>query len=59
MAGQVWVQFIAVVITVVWCGVISAILYKVVDMIVGLRPSAEDEAQGLDLSSHGESAYHA
>ena len=42
----------------VWCGVISAILYRVVDMIVGLRPTVEAEREGLDLTSHGEVAYH-
>jgi Amt family ammonium transporter len=58
MAGQVWTQFLAVVVTIVWCGVISAILYKIVDAIVGLRPTVENESQGLDLTSHGEVAYH-
>jgi len=42
----------------VWCGVVSAILYKLVDLTIGLRPSAENEAQGLDLAAHGEAAYH-
>ncbi|HRP77898.1 MAG TPA: ammonium transporter [Aquamicrobium sp.] len=58
MAGQVWTQVLAVAITVVWCGVVSAILYKLVDLTIGLRPSAEAEAQGLDLAAHGEAAYH-
>lgn len=58
MGSQVWIQIVAVLITIVWCGVVSAILYKVVDAIVGLRPVADDERQGLDLSSHGEAAYH-
>ena len=58
MGAQLWVQVKAVVITIVWCGVVSFILYKVVDMIVGLRVSADAERQGLDLTSHGESAYH-
>jgi Amt family ammonium transporter len=58
MAGQVWTQVLAVAITVVWCGVVSAILYKLVDLVIGLRPSAEAEAQGLDLAAHGEAAYH-
>jgi Amt family ammonium transporter len=58
MGGQVWTQFLAVVVTIVWCGIVSAILYKIVDAIVGLRPSVEDETQGLDLTSHGEVAYH-
>ncbi|MGB6117916.1 MAG: ammonium transporter [Mesorhizobium sp.] len=58
MGAQVWTQIVAVAITVVWCGVMSAILYKVVDLIVGLRPTNEEERQGLDVSSHGEVAYH-
>lgn len=55
---QVIVQIKAVAVTVVWTGVISFILFKIVDMIVGLRVSADDERQGLDQTSHGESAYH-
>ena len=58
MGGQVWTQILAVLVTVIWCGVISAILYKVVDAIVGLRPTEEAERQGLDVTSHGEVAYH-
>jgi Amt family ammonium transporter len=58
MGGQVWVQFISIVVTVVWCGVVSAILYKIVDAAVGLRVPVEAEREGLDLSSHGEAAYH-
>ncbi|MFC5992228.1 ammonium transporter [Limoniibacter endophyticus] len=58
MAGQFWTQLKGVLITIVWCGVISAILYKVVDVIVGLRPTVEEEVQGLDLATHGEAAYH-
>ena len=58
IASQLWIQLVAVVITIVWCGVISAILYKIVDVIVGLRPTEEAERQGLDLTSHGEVAYH-
>jgi Amt family ammonium transporter len=58
IASQLWIQIIAVVVTIVWCGVVSAILYKVVDMIIGLRPTVEQETTGLDLTSHGEVAYH-
>jgi Amt family ammonium transporter len=58
MGSQLATQITAVVITIVWCAVVSAILYKIVDAIVGLRPSAEEESQGLDLTSHGEVAYH-
>ena len=57
MGGQVWVQTVAVLIAVVWCGVVSFVLYKLVDMIVGLRVSPETEREGLDLAEHGERAY--
>ena len=58
MGGQVYSQIIAVLITIVWCGVISVILYKIVDLVIGLRPTVEAEREGLDLSYHGEAAYH-
>jgi Amt family ammonium transporter len=58
MGAQVWTQILAVLLTVVWCGVISLILYKIVDLIVGLRVTPEVEREGLDLASHGEAAYH-
>ncbi|MDF1633246.1 ammonium transporter [Mycoplana sp. MJR14] len=58
MGSQFMTQLTAVAITIVWCGVVSAILYKIVDAIVGLRVTAEAEREGLDLSSHGEAAYH-
>ncbi len=59
IAGQVMIQAQAVAITVVWCGVASAVLYFLVDKTIGLRVSGDDERRGLDLTSHGESAYHA
>lgn len=58
MGSQVWTQILAVLVTVIWCGVVSAILYKLVDVVIGLRPTPEAEQQGLDLTSHGEVAYH-
>lgn len=58
MGGQFMTQLTAVVITIVWCGIVSAILYKVVDVVVGLRVPVEAEREGLDLASHGEAAYH-
>ncbi len=58
MASQVWTQFLAIVVTVLWCGLGSAVLYKLVDLVVGLRAAPEAEQQGLDLYSHGEVAYH-
>lgn len=58
MIGQTLIQAQAVGITIVWTGVVSFILFKGIDMTIGLRVSEEDEAVGLDLSTHGEAAYH-
>jgi len=58
IAGQVWTQIKAVLITIVWSGVVSYVAYKVVDMVVGLRVAEDEEREGLDIVSHGESAYH-
>ena len=56
--GQVWVQLQAVVITVVWSGVVAWLAYKFVDLVIGLRVDADAEREGLDITSHGESAYN-
>ena len=58
IAGQVWIQAKAVLITIIWSGVVSFIAYKVVDLTIGLRVSEEDEREGLDITSHGETAYN-
>ena len=58
MSSQVTVQAIAVGVTILWAGVISFILYKVVDVLIGLRVSEESEREGLDTTEHGERAYH-
>lgn len=58
MGGQFVTQAIAVATTLVWTGIISFILYKVVDMLVGLRVAEESEREGLDSTQHGEVAYH-
>jgi len=58
IGGQVWVQFQAVATTIVWSAVVSYIAYKLVDMVIGLRVSEEEEREGLDISAHGESAYN-
>ena len=55
---QFLAQLKAVVLTLVWSGVVSAILYKVVDVLVGLRPAEEGEREGLDVAEHGEKAYN-
>jgi ammonium transporter, Amt family len=58
IASQVWIQAKAVLITIVWSGVVSVVAYKIVDLVVGLRVSEEEEREGLDISAHGETAYH-
>jgi Amt family ammonium transporter len=54
---QLLVQAEGVAITIVWSGVAAFLCYKVVDVLVGLRVSEEDEREGLDITSHGEAAY--
>ena len=58
MGSQVVTQTVAVVIALAWSGIGSAIIYFIVDKIVGLRVGQEKEFEGLDLSEHGERAYH-
>ena len=58
MAAQLWVQIEGVIITILWSGVVSAVAFKLVDLTVGLRVDTDTERQGLDLTSHGEQAYH-
>ena len=58
IAAQVWIQTKAVLTTVVWSGVVSIVAFKLVDMVIGLRVSEEDEREGLDISAHGETAYN-
>ena len=58
MGAQVWIQIKSVLFTIVWSGVVSFIAYKIVDLLIGLRVSEEEERQGLDISSHGETAYN-
>jgi Amt family ammonium transporter len=58
IASQFWIQLVAVVVTIAWCGIGSAILYWIVNMVIGLRVSPEAEEEGIDLTSHGEVAYH-
>lgn len=57
MGHQLWVQTRSVVITLVWSGLVAALAYKVADVLVGLRVCVEHERQGLDITSHGETAY--
>ena len=57
IAGQVWIQFEGVLTTIVWSGVVALVAYKLVDMLIGLRVPEEEEREGLDITSHGETAY--
>ncbi len=58
IASQLLIQAEGVVITIVWSAVVAYVAYKIVDMVVGLRVSEEDEREGLDITSHGETAYN-
>jgi Amt family ammonium transporter len=59
ISGQVWTQAQAVGVTIVWTAIVALIAFKIADVIVGLRVTEEEEREGLDVNSHGESAYHA
>ena len=58
ISGQVISQLWGIGTTVIWSGVVSLVAYKLVDMVIGLRVTEEEEREGLDTISHGESAYH-
>ncbi len=58
MIGQTLIQAEAVGITIVWTAIVAFVIFKAIDITIGLRVSEEDEAVGLDLSTHGEAAYH-
>ncbi len=58
MMGQVITQATAVGTTIVWSGIVALVCYKIVDILVGLRVTEDEEREGLDIASHGESAYH-
>ena len=58
MAAQVTSQLWGVGTAVVWSGIVSLVAYKLVDKLIGLRVPEEEEREGLDITSHGESAYH-
>ncbi len=57
MVGQVITQATGVVVTIVWTGVVSFVLFKAIDMTIGLRVTEEQEREGLDTATHGERAY--
>jgi len=57
IGSQVLVQAHGVVVTIVWSGVVAFIAFKLVDIVIGLRVPEDEEREGLDITSHGESAY--
>ena len=58
IAGQLVAQLKAVLVTLIWSGLVSAQLFYLVDYLVGLRPEVDEEDQGLDIADHGERAYN-
>ena len=54
---QVKIQVIGVLVTVAWTALVSAVAYKLVDLLIGLRVKEDAEREGLDVTSHGEKAY--
>ena len=57
IASQLWIQSQGVITTLIWSGVVSYIAFKLVDIVIGLRVKEDEEREGLDISSHGETAY--
>jgi len=55
---QLLVQAEGVIITIIWSALVAYIAFKLIDMVIGLRVPEEEEREGLDITSHGESAYH-
>jgi Amt family ammonium transporter len=55
--NQLIVQGTGVLTTIVWSGVVAFVVFKLIDLTMGLRVSEEDEREGLDTSAHGEAAY--
>ncbi|MBD9377501.1 ammonium transporter [Pseudoxanthomonas sp. PXM04] len=59
IASQVGIQALGVGITIVWIGVVSVVSFLIAKLVFGLRVAEEAEREGLDITSHGESAYEA
>lgn len=58
IGGQVWIQFVGVLFTVIYTGVVTFVILKVLDLVMGLRVTEEEETVGLDLSEHNERGYN-
>jgi Amt family ammonium transporter len=57
-AGQLWIQIVAVLATLVYSGIMTAIIFFIIKVIIGLRVDTEEETIGLDETEHGERAYN-
>ena len=57
IASQVVIQATAVLVTVLWSGTVAFVAFKLAGLLLGLRVPVDDEREGLDITSHGESAY--
>ena len=58
IGAQVWIQAQAVITAIILSAVVSLIALKIIDLVIGLRVAEDEEREGLDVSSHGETAYH-
>jgi Amt family ammonium transporter len=58
IGSQVWIQLQGVIYTVIISGVVAFIAFKIVDLTIGLRVAEDEEREGLDIASHGETAYN-
>ncbi len=58
IGSQVWIQTYSVIITIIWSAVVAFIGFKIADILVGLRVPEDEEREGLDITAHGETAYH-
>lgn len=58
IGGQLFVQLEGIVITILWSGIVAFLAFKIADLMCGLRVTEDMEREGLDISTHGESAYH-
>ena len=58
MGSQVWAQVVGVLVTTIYCAVLSFVILKAVDAVIGLRVDEEEEDRGLDISLHNEQGYY-
>ncbi len=58
MGKQIGVQLLGIGVTIVWSGVLTYVLLKIIDFVIGLRVSSEDETTGLDTAMHNETGYN-